>query len=399
MNILIISVLALIGAISLIWFAHHEPGFVLLQYGGWQLETSLIVFAIIMLALFVVAYLAIRSLALIKQAPKKIITWHTHQLYRRNEQKLARSLIALEAGYWAKAEKMLIRHVSSSDEPLIYYLAAAKAAQKQNALDRRDNYLQLADKIAKDNDVTVGAVRAKLQLIANQQDEALTTLQHLRKIAPKQPYVLQLLQQLYTSMGTQHKIRKISHHLPNSQQELAVCEAVHQLKIASTHHDWHTVTNIWQATPRKIRHTEDMTAAYVASLIDQHNFLQAGKLIEKFLQKKWSDRLVYYYGLVNQKEPITQLATAEKWLKNRQNNPWLLLTLGRLAKANKMWGKAEKYLRASIQYGAQGETYQVLAETLATEGQDKQAIDAYQNGMNLVLSQTTVPTHDTNTNH
>ena len=119
------------------------------------------------------------------------------------------------------------------------------------------------------------------------------------------------------------------------------------------------------------------------------SYRDATKLIENRLPKNWHDELVYYYGLTAQKKTIAQLVTAEKWLHTQANNPWLLLTLGRLAKANALWGKAEHYLTLSLKQGARGETYKLLAEVLAAQGKDKQATAAYQQGLDFMLSQIT----------
>ena len=89
---------------------------------------------------------------------------------------------------------------------------------------------------------------------------------------------------------------------------------------------------------------------------------------------------------------MSQLAKAEKWLAKQGNNPWLLLTLGRLAKLNRLWAKSEEYLRASIKHGPRGETYQVLAEVLAAEGKESQVAEAYQKGLSLMLAQNEVIT-------
>ena len=50
-------------------------------------------------------------------------------------------------------------------------------------------------------DIAVGVVQAELQLDADQKEQALATLQHLREVSPKHPYVLQLLQNLYSEMN------------------------------------------------------------------------------------------------------------------------------------------------------------------------------------------------------
>lgn len=394
MKILIIIAIGLIVSAGVMWLADFEPGFVLLQYGSWSLEMSLIVFSMAFLLLVVACYLALRSLVLIQQAPKKLAVWQLARRQHRAGEALTRGLIILEEGRWAEAERVLIRHAGNSETPLLHYLAAARAAQKQNASDRRDNYLRLAHETTAGSDIAVGVVQAELQLAANQKEQALATLQHLREVSPKHPYVLQLLQQLYADMNQWQAVQEVlpdlrkRHVLPSSDVKALSADAtVGQLQVALDRRDWIELESIWQKSSTKIQQTEAMLTIYVFALIQQDKSEQASHLIEGFLRKAWSNDLVSHYGMIRQGESIPQLAQAEKWLKIQQNNPYLLLTLGRLAKANKLWAKAEEYLQASLQYGARGETYQVLADVLAAEGKDEQVIDAYKKGLGLMLTQ------------
>ena len=393
MKILIIIAIGLIVSAGLMWLADFEPGFVLLQYGSWSLETSLIVFMMMFLLLLVASYLTLRSFVLVQQAPRKLAVWQLARRQHRAGEALTRGLITLEEGRWAEAERILIRHAGNSETSLLHYLAAARAAQKQAASDRRDNYLRLAHETTAGSDIAVGVVQAELQLAANQKEQALATLQHLREVSPKHPYVLQLLHKVYSDMNQWQAVQDVlpdlrkRHVLPSSDVKALSTDAmVGQLQAALERRDWDETESIWQRASTKTQQTEAMLTVYVSALIQQKKSSQAISLIEGFLRKKWSDKLVHHYGMIKQGESITELAQAEKWLKTQQNNPYLLLTLGRLAKANKLWAKAEEYLQASLQYGARGETYHVLADVLAAEGKDEQMVDAYKKGLNLMLT-------------
>lgn len=396
MKSLIVIALALALGAGLIWIADFEPGFVLLQYGSWSLETSLILFVIGYLVLIVSGYLALRSWALVRQAPKKVALWSLVQRQRRANQALTRGLITLEEGRWAEAERLLVRHASNSETPLLHYLAAARSAQKQGASDRRDNYLRLAHETTSGADVAVGVVQAELQLAAGQKERALATLQHLREIAPKHPYVLQLLQQLYLDMNEWQSVQGVlpdlrKRHVLDSTAMLTLTQdaTVGQLESALAKQDWQMMSDVWQQASSKGRQSEEMLKPYVLGLIQQGEADQAIELIEQFLTKSWSNALVYEYGLIKQGDLLKRLAKAEKWLVSNAENPYLLLTLGRLAQANKLWAKAEGYLRTSLNYGAQGETFQVLAEVMLAEGKDEAAAELYKQGLTMMLAQDT----------
>lgn len=397
MKLLIIIAAGLIIGSSLMWLADFEPGFVLLKYGAWSLETSLIIFIVGFALLLVASYWVLRTLVFVKQAPKKVANWQLLQQHKRANQALTRGLITLEEGRWAEAERLLIRNASDSDTPLLHYLAAARAAQKQNALERRDAYLALANQTTAGSDVAVGVVQAELQIAAGQNEQALATLQHLRELTPKHPHVLHLLQQLYQVMNQWQGVQDVlpdlrkRHVLASVEVENLSSDAtVGQIQAALAKQDWILMSTIWQQVPSKMRQTESLLAPYVAGLIQQGEQLQAIELIENFLHKQWSDGLVYQYGQIKQGDALKRLVKAEKWLKNHEHNPWLLLTLGRLSLTNKLWAKAEEYLRASLDHGARGETYQVLAEVLMAEGKELAASEMYKQGLAMMVKQSHV---------
>ncbi len=396
MKLLLIIAIALLVGTSVMWLADFEPGFVLLKYGSWSLETSLIVFVVVFMLLLVAAYTVLTGFVFVKQAPKKIANWQLLQRHKRASKALTRGLIMLEEGRWPEAERLLVHNASDSDAPLLHYLAAARAAQKQNGTERRDSYLALAHQTTIGSEIAVGVVQAELQIAAGQNEHALATLQHLREIAPKHPHVLQLLQQLYQDMNQWQSVQDV---LPDLRKRHVLASAevaslssdatVAQLEAALAKQDWSLMSTLWQKLSSKIRHSELLLIPYVTGLIQQGEQLQASELIENFLSKHWSDALVYQYGQIKQGDSLKRLAKAEKWLNNNEHNPWLLLSLGRLSLVNKLWAKSEEYLRSSLEYGARGETYQVLAEVLLAEGKELAAADMYKQGLAMMVQQNT----------
>lgn len=398
MKLLLIIAIGLLIGTSVMWLADFEPGFVLLKYGSWSLETSVVVFIVAFILLLVIAYVVLTGLVFVKRAPQKLADWQLLQRHKRASKALTSGLITLEEGRWAEAERLLVHNASNSETPLLHYLAAARAAQKQNATERRDSYLALAHQTTAGSEVAVGVVQAELQIAAGQNEQALATLQHLREIAPKHPHVLQLLQQLYQDTNQWQGVQDVlpdlrkRHVLASAEVETLSSDAtVAQLQAALAKQDWTLMSTLWQQLPSKTRHAELLLVPYVAGLIQQGEQIQASELIENFLRKQWSDALVYQYGQIKQGDSLKRLAKAEKWLHNNEHNPWLLLTLGRLSLTNKLWAKSEEYLRASLEHGARGETYQALAEVLLAEGKELAATDMYKQGLAMMVQQTHIP--------
>lgn len=395
MKLLIVIALALILGVGWILVADYEPGFVLLQYGSWSVETTLVVFVVFFILLLIVGYISLRSLVLVKRAPKRMSLWAQVQRKQRANQALTRGLITLEEGRWAEAERLLIRHARNSDTPLLHYLAAARAAQKQKASERRDNYLRLAHETTEGADIAVGVVQAELQLSEGQNEQALATLTHLREMSPKHPHVLHLLQQLYRDMEQWQDVKAVlpdlrkRHVLPNAVvAELGNDTNVKQLEAALVKQDWAQMDELWQQSDFKVRQSETFLTVYIKGLMEQDKDELAIELIERFINKGWSKELVSFYGQITTGDVLKRLAKAESWLTSHQDDANLLLTLGRLAKLNQIWSKAESYLATSLELETRADTYQVLAEVLAEQGKHEQAAEQYKQGLAFTLSTT-----------
>lgn len=143
------------------------------------------------------------------------------------------------------------------------------------------------------------------------------------------------------------------------------------------------LVKIWQQVPQKLRQHESILSEYARALITQGAGEQAETMLQEAIQKNWSDALAYLYGLAAGADPAKQLARAEAWLKDRENNDTLLLTLGRLSLRNRLWGKARRYLESSIGADAKPETYQILGQLLERLGEQENALDCYRKGLAL----------------
>lgn len=394
MKLIVIVLLALAAGTGLVLLAKQESGYVLLKYGDWTIETSIIVLVVALLILFTLLYMLFRSWGVVRRSPKEVGKWNEDRKQQSARKALTKGLITLEEGRFAEAERLLVRHAGKSDTPLLHYMAAARAAQYQDASERRDNYLRLARETTEKADVAVGLLQSELQLAAGQKEQAIASLQYLREAAPKHPQVLKNLQQIYADSDEWQGVQDVlpdlrkRHVLPAAEvKELAGDATAGQLNNALVREDWEMMSTIWRDAPVKLRHTESLLVPYVKGLTQQGQPSQALQLIEGFMRKQWSDSLVYCYGQIESGDSLSQLAKTEKWLKKQADNPWLLLSAGRLARKNQLWAKAEDYLRSSLAKGSRGETYQELAQVLTAEGKPDEAAEMYQLGLSVMVTE------------
>ena len=110
---------------------------------------------------------------------------------------------------------------------------------------------------------------------------------------------------------------------------------------------------------------------------------QLEPLIRSALKNNRSEALVYCYGLVTSADTSHHLSMAESLLIGHENDAVTLLTVGRLSLRNKLWGKAQSYLEASVSSHPSAEAYNELGNLLDKLGESDRASEYFREGLRL----------------
>ncbi len=106
-----------------------DPGVVQIRFRGWTLEMSVLVLVFGILFSCLIVYLVIRIWRLPAETARKVRE-------QRALKQLEKGLLALTEGDWATAERALQKSSSAQGQTTARYLAAAQAANGQNAAER-----------------------------------------------------------------------------------------------------------------------------------------------------------------------------------------------------------------------------------------------------------------------
>ncbi len=396
MKLLFSALLVLAAAVGFTLLAQHDPGYVLISYGGWSAESSLSLFLIALAASFAVFYLLMRLLFGTLHIPGRLAYWRRHRGALRARRATNRGLMALAEGNWARAERDLSRYATNSDTPLLNFLGAARAAQKQGADGRRDHYLSQAIKSMPDAELAVGLTQAEVQLSSNQAEQALATLRHLKSIAPKHNYVLHLLRKIYERLESWDDLLELIPELKRQHLiDNAAVETLHQriyrqrLLLATGRLD--TLQRCWDEIPKSLQDSAELLHDYATCLIKLGAHGEAELQLHGFLRKQWDPGLIRLYGQVKGDNPKRQLATAEKWLKQYEHHPEQLLAAARISFHNELWGKGRSYLEASIGFEPRAESYCELGQLLDQMGEKERAAECYRDGLELATGEDCTP--------
>lgn len=385
------SLLYLLATIAVVTFltlyAMDDRGYVLINVWGYTIESSLVTWLVVLATGFFGLHFLLRLTNQAFHVPSEMKKWRSQRRQYHASQSLLLGLENLAEGNWRKAEKEVLKHISDSQMPMLNYLTAARAAHELNDYDKRDRYLKLAGQNAKFSDVGVRLTQAELQMRQNQHEQALATLKALQQQDPQHRTVIKTLAKVYRELEEWNDLIALIPSLRRQkvypQDELDSLEREAYIKLVTSGDRNETVdlSDVWYRMPPQVQNNTKVLTLYIQQRLKQNQSDIAEPLIRNALKKQWNDELVRLYGVIDGADANAQLSHAEAWLAKEENNPYLLLTLGRLSMRCKLWGKARSYLEASI--GAKGlpEAHNELAHLLEQLGEKELAMQQYRQGL------------------
>ena len=103
-----------------------DPGIVLIQFRSWTVETSVLVLAVALIALWLLVQFLLWMYRLPVETARRVRE-------RRALVQMEKGLLALTEGDWRTAERALQKSTSGTGRNTARYLAAAQAADGQDA--------------------------------------------------------------------------------------------------------------------------------------------------------------------------------------------------------------------------------------------------------------------------
>lgn len=379
---------AAIIAISLGALAAHlllaENGYVLVNFHGYILETSVPV----LISVLLLAYVAVRLLLQAWNAPRRLGEAWARARIRYAGRQATQGYIALAEGKLARGERLLTRDARRSETPLLNYLAAARAAQMQGDRARRDSWLQMACEQEPAATDAVLLTQAELQLEDGEYAEALASLSRVRDRHPNHPQALKLLGELHHRRHEWQPLAELlplirsRGNVPADMLDAWTVQAYTEI-LASPGLDRAAIDQLWEEVPRALRRDPRLTERRARALIARGAVEDAEADIRRALKEEWDEGLVNLYGELKVQDPAAHLKRIEGWLKERPEDSALLLAAGKACVRHQLWGKARSYLEASLAIRPVPETYHALGQLMTRVGESQSASKAFERGLSM----------------
>lgn len=381
MKRIIFYFLIFLAAVWLGVIMHNNPGFVLIAFKNWSIETSIWFAFLTLLITFMLLFLVLRFQAGVREFFRSTKHWFANHKQTHAKRKTILGLYELAEGDWRKAEKHLIKFAKNSDMPLINYLAAALLAQRQRAFERRDSYLRQAQKNIADHPTAIALTQAILQVENEQWEEACATLRQLHQQKPKNAFILF---NLYKTCEQLHEWEELQKLLPKlykehiiSNAELIQLEEKIYFELLCNNLKSGNSKTFWLEMPKHLQKNPLLLAVYAEYLIANSADAQAEALLKLALRKKPDKKLLELYSKLKSNNPLKLLARTESWLRTNPQNADLLFCLGTLCKQQMLWGKARHYFTESIKFAPSAQAYFELASIMEQQNDLPAAIEYY----------------------
>ena len=388
--LILVPLLLLVGAVVVyrMMAAAGNPGFIIIGYGPWSIETSLFLgllgLAIGFAGLYLLVRLAINTIRL----PQILKQRGGIKRAQKSQEALIAGLLESAEGNWEKAERHLIRHAANSGVPLVNYLTAARAAQSRGAYEQRDEYLKLARESMPEAELAIGLTRAELQLSDQQFNEALESLTRLDQLAPSHAKVLKMMHQVYAQIEDWEGLRRL---IPKLHANKVMMEAEIRLLETDTYSallkrkaqtkQAGPLRDAWLDVPEHIRSLPEILQQYFTAMIEAGAGAEIEPRLRQLIDKEKTETLLVLYGCITLPDPLKQLATAERWLPRHERNPVLSRVLAKLALRSNQAEKALAYAQASLDVEPSVEAFRLMGDILLHQEQPAKACLFYRNGL------------------
>lgn len=383
-GILLLLVVAAAAAFGWQWVV-DDPGYVLIRMRGTSVETTLVFSVVAVLLGWAILSLLWR-----------LVRWPTRAWIRnqrkRARENLANGMAAFAEGRYQQAERQLAK---AAKQPALRgpaYLVMARAAHSRGD----DAAAQRAlDQAAQDVEPAALAQRAKFLSERGRHAEVLALLKPKTASGKLSPVGWHMLieaalaeDDAQTALDALPTLAKTESLATAKMTELESRVLLAALGSAASQA---RLNSLWSSVSRNQRKRPDIIAVFARRAAHFGQTLAAMDEIESSQRREWNDPLSLVYSDLGPAELATRTKHAEAWLSIAPNSTWLLTSLGRLCRDQKLWGKGIQYVGRAVQITESPIAWETLGECYAGSGEQSLANQCSRNALLNLRGQPAVP--------
>ncbi len=352
-------------AVGLSLSAQFNEAYVLLVLPPWRVEVSFNLAVIALIGGFVLLYGVLRVVSMTLSFPGRVREYKARRQREKAAGVFQDALRLLFEGRFGQSLKKAAEAYAAGEAPGLSALIAARAAQRMREPDKQEAWL---DRATADDGKTEAArlmLEAEMFLDARRFEDAVAVLARLQQVAGRHLAALRLELRAQQGCGNWDEVLRIVRQL--EKRDALPAEVVrevrfkaHQENVASRANDLRQLKQYLDRVP-----ADEFGPRLVLAAAEHLRKLgeadDAQRLIEAEIERGWDSALIRLYGCIEGSQSVACIGRAEAWLRQQPRDAALLLSLGRLCMGQRLWGKAQSYLDASLSIEALPETHLELA--------------------------------------
>ncbi|MDD5299538.1 MAG: heme biosynthesis HemY N-terminal domain-containing protein [Gallionella sp.] len=376
-------ILLLFAAAVALVTASHNPGYALLVYPPYRIELSLTLFIALSMLVFISGYGLVRLMIAALQLPAYVRKFRLERAQVKARELLDDALGAFFEGRYAAAEKAAARAMELGDTSALHPIIAARAAHELRDYEKRDAYLSAAEGKSMGDATMRLMATTKFMLDQREPRAALNALQELRASGVKGHLgALSLELKAQQQAGNWDEVLNVLEQLEKRAAiDVTAAAQLRQqawLEKIRQQDDLAGLADCLKKIPADFKRRSKVAAVAAHALIRHGGGSLAQQLLSDSLNAQWDSELVALYGDCQSDDMVAQIEQAEKWLNQHKDDAGLLLALGKLCMHQKLWGKAQSYLGASISVSPSHAAYTALGQLAERLGKPDDAFKYYQ---------------------
>ncbi|MDR2189625.1 MAG: heme biosynthesis protein HemY [Azonexus sp.] len=336
--------------------ARMNDGYVLFVLPQVRHEITLNTFFIVLALLFLLFYGVLRALSFTFSLPERARRFRARRHREKAVQLFEDAVRLLFEGRFGQALKKAREAHDAEAACGLSALIAARAAQRMREPEKQQEWMDKAKASDPRTEAATLMLEAEMMNEERHFSEALQALDKLQEKQGRHIAALRLEFRARQGIGDWDGVLRLTRQLakrdalpPEVVREARI--QAHLGNIAQLADDTAELSVYLRALPTDERDQRVVLAAAQALLANQAEG-EAQKWIESGFDAtphdEWLGDLLILYGRLANGDPLQRIGRAEAWLKRYPHDARLLLALGRMCRRQRLWGKAQSYLEASL---------------------------------------------------
>lgn len=381
--LLLALLIGVVGAF-VAWLVGRDPGLVLIERGGWRIETTL-AFAV---GALVAAWLVIAGAVALVRWPLR--AWERRRLARAR----ARLVQGLRARLEGRLERAANQLTAAATHPEFAEAGLYAALDAQRARGDRAGLEALLPRLAEGAGAPLAEVlRAETDLAEGRAAAAVERLLPLESAGDLPPAGAVVLARAYVAAGRAREALPVVNRLaggrtlPSPAVEALVDETMLAAIVQAS--DRINLASLWAGLSRHDRARPGIAAALARRATALGAGAEFRDEVEGVIHHRFDEAAVRAWADLPGGEPGERLARIERWLEAHPGCPALYVARARMHRLAERWTEAEDDARHALAAGA--EAWEELGHAYAEQGDAPRAARAFANALAVARGEAPAP--------